>query len=136
MPTLTPDALRQRVRARLQEQRTLVERLLQRRELLAGSFFMRWGVCGKKGCICQTGQKHGPYYVLSRRSGGRGGFTYLDKEQADEARSLVKAHRDYKADLQRLRKVNEQLVVLLRRYQEATARRGDRRVGVRPQASV
>lgn len=130
MATLTPETLRQRIRARLQEQRTLVERLLRRRELVAGSLFMRWGVCGKKGCVCQTGQKHGPYYVLSRRSGGRGGFTYLDRAQASEARSLVKAHQDYKADLKRLRKVNEQLVTLLRRYQEATGRQGDRRVGV------
>ena len=136
MPTLTPETLRQRVRARLQEQRTLIERLLRRRELVAGSLFMRWGVCGKKGCVCQTGQKHGPYYVLSRRSGGRGGFTYLDESQMAEARSLVKAHRQYRADLGRLRKVNEQLVELLRRYQEATARKGDRRLGVPGQTSV
>ena len=136
MPTLTPETLRQRVRARLQEQRALVEKLLRRRELVAGSLFMRWGLCGKKGCVCQTGQKHGPYYVLSRRSGGRGGFTYLDKAQASEARSLVKAHQEYKADLKRLRKVNEQLVVLLRRYQDATGRRGDRRVGVPLQTSA
>jgi hypothetical protein len=134
MPALTPEALRQRVRARLQEQRTLVERLLRRRELLAGSLFMRWGVCGKKGCVCQTGQRHGPYYVLSRRSGGRGGFTYLDEARAAEARALVRARQDYKADLKHLRKVNEQLVTLLRRYQEATGRRGDRRLGV-PAAS-
>ena len=130
MASLTPDTIRQRVRARLQEQRTLVARLLRRREQLAGSLFMRWGVCGKKGCVCQPGQKHGPYYVLSTRSGGRGGFTYLDAKQMSEARGLVKAHREYRADLKRLRKVNDQLVVLLRRYQEATAQRGGRRVGV------
>ena len=70
---------------------------------------------------------------LSRRSGGRGGFTYLDKARAAEARSLVKAHQDYKADLRRLKKVNERLVALLRQYREATGRRGDRRVGVLPQ---
>jgi hypothetical protein len=136
MAALTPDTIRQRVRARLQEQRTLVARLLRRREQLSGSLFMRWGVCGKKGCVCQTGQKHGPYYVLSTRSGGRGGFAYLDAKQMGEARVLVKAHREYRADLQRLRKVNDQLVALLRRYQEATARRGGRRVGVslRPSA--
>ena len=136
MTTLNPETIRKRVRTRLREQRTLVERLLKRRELLAGSVFMRWGVCGKKGCICQSGQKHGPYYVLSRRSGGRGGFTYLDRAQMGRARSLVKAHREYRADLARLRKVNEQLVLLLRSYQEATARQGDRRVGVPPSASA
>ena len=136
MPTLTPETIRQRVKARLKEQRALVERLLKRREQLQGSLFMRWGVCEKKGCVCQTGQKHGPYYVLSNRSGGRGGFTYLDADQMGAARGLVKAHREYRADLKRLRKVNEQLVELLRRYQEATTRRGGRRVGVNLQKSA
>jgi hypothetical protein len=136
MPSSTPDAIRQRVRTRLREQHALVEKLLRRRELLAGSLFMRWGVCGKKGCVCQTGQKHGPYYVLSTRSRGRGGFAYLDRVQAGQARALVKAHREYRADLRRLRKVNEQLVELLQRYQEATARRGGRRVGVPLSASL
>ena len=51
MPTLTPETIQERVRARLREQRTLVDRLLRRREQLAGSLFMRWGVCGKKGCV-------------------------------------------------------------------------------------
>lgn len=130
MPPLTPETIRQRVRTRLKEQRALVESLLRRREQLAGSVFMRWGVCGKKSCVCQTGQKHGPYYVLSNRSGGRGGFTYLDANRMGEARSLVKTHKDYRADMRRLRKVNEQIVDLLRRYQEATARRGGRRMGI------
>ena len=133
---LTPDEIRQRVRGRLSEQRRLVEELLQRRELLAGSLFVRFGVCGKQSCVCRTGQKHGPYYVLSTRSGGRGGFAYLEAERLREARELVQSYRDYRAGMRQLRKVNEQLVVLLRRYQEATSRRGSRRVGVAPQAQA
>ncbi len=136
MPSLTPDAIRQRVRTRLREQRALVEGLLRQRELLAGSLFMRFAVCGKKGCVCQSGQKHGPYYVLSNRSSGRGGFAYLDKARARDARTLVKAYREYRADLRRLRKVNEQIVELLKRYQKATAQRGGRRVGVPLQSTT
>jgi hypothetical protein len=133
---MTPDDIRQRVKDRLQEQRALVEDLLRRREQLAGSLFVRFGVCGKEGCVCRTGQKHGPYYVLSTRSAGKGGFAYLEASQMSEARELVKAHRDFRAGMRRLRKVNEQLVVLLRRYQEATTRQGTRRVGLplQPQA--
>jgi hypothetical protein len=127
---MTPDGIRDRVRARLEEQRTLVEELLRRREQLAGSLFVRFGVCGKANCACRAGQKHGPYYVLSTRSGGRGGFAYLEPEQAREARSLVRASREYRAGMRRLRRVGEQLVVLLRRYQEETARQGSRRVGI------
>ena len=127
---LTPDEIRQRVRTSLQEQRELVAELLRQREQLAGSLFVRFGVCGKEGCICRTGQKHGPYYVLSTRSGGKGGFAYLEAERLAEARELVKAYRDYRAGMRRLRRVNDQLVALLRRYQEAVTRRGSRRVGV------
>ena len=129
---MTPEDIRDRVRTRLQEQRELVEDLLRRREQLAGSLFVRFGVCGKQGCACRGGQKHGPYYVLSTRSGGRGGFAYLEASQMAEARALVKASRDYRSGMRRLRKVGEQIVVLLRRYQEATTRRGSRRVGLPP----
>ncbi len=133
---LSPDEIRSRVRGRLQEQRVLVEDLLRQREQLAGSLFVRFGVCGKPSCVCRTGQKHGPYYVLSTRSGGKGGFAYLEPERLREARELVAADREYRAGMRRLKKVNEQLVALLRRYQEATSRRGGRRVGVpaQPQA--
>jgi len=131
--SMTPEDIRQRVRARLQEQRVLVEDLLRRREQLAGSLFVRFGVCGTEGCVCRTGQKHGPYYVLSTRSAGKGGFAYLDASRMSEARELVKAYRDYRKGMRRLRKVGEQLVTLLRRYQEATTRQGTRRVGLPPQ---
>jgi uncharacterized protein DUF6788 len=132
----SPNDIREKVRARLQEQRALVEDLLRRREQLAGSLFVRFGVCGKEGCACRTGRKHGPYYVLSTRSAGRGGFAYLDASQAGEARELVKAYRAYRAGMRRLRTVGEQLVSLLRRYQEATTRRGSRRMGLRAQAQA
>lgn len=130
---MDPEAIRQRVRTKLQEQRALVEEMLRRREQLAGSLFVRFGVCGKEGCACRTGRKHGPYYVLSTRSAGRGGFSYLDEQQMAEARALVKAYREYRAGMRRLGRVGEQLVLLLRRYQEATTREGTRRVGLPPQ---
>ena len=133
---MTPEEIRQRVKARLLEQRVLVEDLLRRREQLRGSLFVRFGVCGKEGCACRTGRKHGPYYVLSTRSGGKGGFAYLEASRMAEARELVRAYRDYRAGMRRLLKVGEQLVVLMRRYQDASTRQGTRRVGLplQPQA--
>ena len=115
---LTPDEIRQRVRTSLQEQRELVTDLLRRREQLAGSLFVRFGICGK----------HIPAPGL--RIGGKGGFAYLAAARLSQARELVKAYREYRAGMRRLRRVNEQLVGLLRRYQEATTKRGSRRVGV------
>ena len=133
---MTPEQIRERVRAKVHEQRVLVEDLLRRRAQLAGSLFVRFGVCGKEGCVCRTGQKHGPYYVLSTRSGGRGGFAYLDAAQMAEARELLKAHRAFRDGMRRLKRVNEQIVSLLRRYQDLTTRRGGRRVGLPTSSTV
>jgi hypothetical protein len=122
--------LRVRIRRRLGEQRALVAGLLTQRAQVQGSLFARYGSCGKPRCVCRSGPRHGPYYVLSTRSRGQGGFTYLDAERAPLARRLVRAHRDFKRGLRRLGRLNSELVVLLARYQDAQARQGTRRLGL------
>ncbi len=118
------DQLRQRVRARLRDQRVLVQTLLRQRAQLQGSLITRYGRCGKSACACRDGRGHGPYYVLSTRSAGRGGFTYLDGAQAGRARELVQRQREFRAGLRRLRRLNLELVTLLGRYQRALQRAG------------
>lgn len=127
---MEPEGLRKRIQARLREQRLLVRSLLGLREQLAGSLFARYGECGKEGCACRQGQKHGPYYVLSTRSGGKGGFTYLEESQADQVREMVKSHREFKSGMRRLQKLNADLVLLMKRYQAATSQKVGRRLGV------
>lgn len=132
---LGTEEIRGRVQQRLREQRLLVRELLRQRAQLGGSLFARYGVCGKENCVCRSGQRHGPYYVLSTRTGGKGAFSYLEGARAEEARALVRRHREFKAGLRRLRRVNTELMALLRRYQQAMARRGGRRLGL-PAPSV
>ena len=123
--------LRDRIRATLAEQRKLVAALLRLREQLAGSLFVRYGTCGKAACACRTeGRRHGPYYVLSTRSGGRGGFAYVEGRRVGEARALVARSRKFRAGMRRLRVVNRELVSLLRRYQQSVSRRSTRKLGL------
>jgi len=122
------DDLRKRVRERLAEQRRLVRSLLALREQLQGSLFARYGECGKESCACRTGRKHGPYYVLSQRSGGRGAFAYLEGAGVEEARVLVSRSRTFRDGMRRLKKVNLELVDLLRRYQRTMSRKGGQRL--------
>jgi hypothetical protein len=125
-----PDEIRRRVRVRLAEQRKVVRALIEARAQLPGSLFVRYGRCGKEGCACRRGPGHGPYYILSRRSGGRGGFAYLDAARARAARGLVARARGFRRDMRRLQKINLELLDLLRRYQLGMARQGVRRIGV------
>jgi hypothetical protein len=124
------EAIRRQVRSRLREQGLLVRLLLRQREQLQGSLFPRYGLCGKATCVCRTGRRHGPYYVLSSRSAGRGAFAYLDAEEVARARDLLARHREFRRGLTRLRKLNADLVTLLRRYQQAVVRRGGERMGI------
>lgn len=124
------EAIRDRIRERLHEQRTLVQSLLRLREQLQGSLFARYAECGKEACACRRGRKHGPYYVLSTRSAGQGGFAYVEGRRAEEAERLVARYREFKAGFRRLKKVNADIVALLRRYQQQMARRGGLRLGL------
>jgi len=133
---MTPEQIRGRIRETLAQQRRLVASLLRLREQLQGSLFVRYGQCGKAGCACQTeGHRHGPYYVLSTRTGGRGSFSYLDAPTAREARGRVARYRAFRAGLKGLQRVNGSLVDLLRRYQQAMSRQGGRRVGLAAQVT-
>lgn len=124
------DVLRQRVRRKLQEQRDLVSSLLRMREQLQGSLFIRYGECGKEGCVCRTGRRHGPYYVLSMRSTALSGFAYLEGRRLGKARTLVTTYRQFREGFRRLKKVNRDLIALLLRYQKAMVQRGGARLGI------
>jgi len=127
-----PDAVKARIRRRLADQRALVRSLLGLREQLQGSLFVRYGVCGKETCACFRGERHGPYYVLSAGrgslKGGAAGFNYLSGRRLAEARVLVERYRRFKRGLRRLKALNQEIVRLLRRYQESVVRRGGRRL--------
>src|SRR5262245_30943456 len=133
---LSTDEIRERIRLRLAVQRQLVRSLLALREQLQGSLFVRYGTCGKETCVCRQGQKHGPYYVLSTRARGRGGFAYLEGAQLEAARGLVLRYQAFRRGLRRLKKVNLELVALLQRYQGAMARAGGRRLHVSSEKSL
>ncbi len=126
----TPEELRKRITARVAAQRTLVQSLLDQREQLQGSLFARYGECGKEACACRQGRKHGPYYVLSLGSGGKGSFEYLEGERLREARGLVARYKTFRRGLRRLRTINVEVVELLRRYQTAATRRAGLRLGM------
>jgi len=126
---LSSDTLRRRVRERLAEQRALVATLLQLRQQLQGSLFVRYGQCGKEHCVCRQGRGHGPYYVLS---GGAGSFTYVEGADVPRVRRLVDRYRAFRRGFRQLRRLNEELVELLKRYQATSAREGGRGLRLGP----
>ena len=120
--------LEQGIRVSLLEQDSLVDALLQERAQIRGSLFSRFAMCGKANCACAQGEKHGPYYVLSNRSGGEGAFVYLKQEQVSRVRELVNRHRRFKKGLKRLKGLSSKLHTLFEKYESSAARAGSRQV--------
>jgi hypothetical protein len=126
--TTASAALERRVEARLDEQRRVVQELLQAGELLPGSVFERWSTCNKAGCSCAEGRRHGPYYVLATGSGPARTWVSLDDEGLAEARELVRRHREYRKGLERLVALHKALAELLKRHAEQSARKAAKRL--------
>jgi hypothetical protein len=119
-----------RVRDRLGRQERLVRTLLGVREQVRGSLFVRRLVCGKSGCVCLRTRGHGPYHVLSLPGRGPGRTRYLQGAELAQARRLVRAHQGFRRGLSDLQRLQGEIATLLRRYQEATAGRTARRLGL------
>jgi hypothetical protein len=72
-------------------------------EVVAATATMLWGSlgavsrrCGRKGCHCATGEKHGPVFYLTRSAAGRTRNIYVPPELGEEVEAGVAAYRRYR----------------------------------------
>lgn len=107
LPRLSTLALRQR-------QARLWRALELSPELLHGSFGERFLKCGRANCHCAEGQKHGPFFYLSRRL-PRGGMRTLLLKGQPQIRQARRGVEAYQAALQLLEQLSELNWELLRR---------------------
>ena len=93
-------------------------------EPLPGSVVLQFVRCGKPGCSCNYGQRHGPYFYRVWREGGKVCKAYVKitdlekvREQtqlyevlADELKRLKQLHLDASKRLVQQRRVRRKLV--------------------------
>jgi uncharacterized membrane protein len=64
-------------------------------EPLPGAVRERYVKCGKPGCQCETGVKHGPYHYRVWRDGGRIRTAYVPLQDVEKARAQCALYRQY-----------------------------------------
>lgn len=81
-------------------------------EAIHASFLERFLKCGRPNCHCQKGEKHGPFYYLSRCLPKREMRTLLLKESSQIAhgRQGVKAYQQFLEQLDQLSWINWELL--------------------------
>jgi hypothetical protein len=62
-------------------------------EPVPGSLHVEWVRCGKPGCRCARGQRHGPYVRRHWREGGRKRSTYIRLGDVGRTRVAVATWR-------------------------------------------
>jgi hypothetical protein len=67
--------------------------------VLAGSLVKQYVICGKLGCRCQRGQKHGPLFYLYWKEQGHSRSLYVPREKVGEIRRQIRNYRRVQKEL-------------------------------------
>ena len=77
-------------------------------KMLWGSLGAVYRRCGRKGCHCACGEKHGPVFYLTRSEAGRTRNIYVPEELRQEVEAGVAAYRRYRELGQEIAESNAQ----------------------------
>ena len=103
---------------------SLLRRLLPlARRAIFGTLSETYRRCGRAGCHCQTGQKHGPHlYVSFRGSAGTTAGYYVPQALGPRVRTGVAAWQTLQTQLRELTELNRRQLWASRRPRPTTRR--------------
>lgn len=77
------------------EKAKLLEEIQGCSGMLQGSLVTLYRKCGKRGCRCERGEKHGPAYCLSYKEGGVTQMVYISASRLGEVKKGMEAFSRY-----------------------------------------
>jgi hypothetical protein len=86
---------------RLPRFRQQLQALTELFPITAGSLVKQYVVCGKSGCRCQRGEKHGPLHYLYWKEQGRSRSLYIPREKVAELHGQIQNYRRLQKELAR-----------------------------------
>ena len=92
------------------ERARLAGRLGRGGEIMKGSLVMRSTRCGRSGCKCAQGEKHGPYLYVSVFREGRTRSVYVPQHLEGEVRRWVESARQVQSDVAEITWLNAELL--------------------------
>jgi len=79
-------------------------------EMMQGSLFERYLPCGKEGCKCKKGEKHGPFYYLTYLEAGKLKTQYVPKDKVERVKKWIKAYKKVKEIIREIADINHRLL--------------------------
>lgn len=77
------------------EKAGLLSKIQDCSEMLQGSLVVLYRKCGRKGCRCESGEKHGPAYYLSYKEGGVTQMVYVPVSRLEDVKKGIEGFSRY-----------------------------------------
>lgn len=114
--------IRQRI-VLLRSAREKIEDLALRRvNMIDGYWITRYIECGKAGCKCAGGDKHGPYYYISRTVRGKTHLEYVEEGHLKKE-DMCKSWSRHSGWVSQMVKYNHEIESLYRQLAKAQVKR-------------
>ena len=110
--------LRQQLHLLARERAEHEKVIMKHNTLIKGSFVEQYKTCGKKGCRCQRGEKHGPNYYVSNKIEGKTKLLPV-KEDLDKVKKKTLNYREFRKAREKWIKVNASMLKLIDQIEEA-----------------
>ena len=94
------------------QRHTLAEGMGAGGQILKGSLIERFTVCGRSGCRCMKGNKHGPYLYVSVFDGKQSRQVYVPQAMHAEVRAWLKNYQRLSATIGKLSECSVELIRL------------------------
>jgi len=104
----------------------LENRLMKPQAMQVGSVVKQYMFCGKASCACHQDpqKKHGPYYYLSYKMGGKSRYKYLGKA-ATVGVEQARHYQEFQRGMARLGKIHREVIGLLWKIGEGKMEKRD-----------
>lgn len=93
--------------------------------MLEGSFTKRYTRCKKPGCKCEYGERHGPYFSISKNENGKTRLEYIRPGEIVAVSKLLESRRQFRAGLKRLKKNQRAIDEALLKFERLKIRQGE-----------
>jgi hypothetical protein len=82
-------------------------------DMIAASISYVFRRCGKPGCKCQKGEKHGPYPAIQIKIKNKRTVKMIKKGDAEKVEKKVNEYKVYQEGLARINKLHREILALL-----------------------
>jgi hypothetical protein len=113
--------MRERIAQLRQQRRYLEDTLRKRGKMIPGAVIERYTECGKAGCRCHAGDRHGPYTFVTEPVAGKSRVTYVPKKLRRQIEPSVRRYQEFQRALAAWRKVTKELDDLFNQLRESQA---------------